>query len=207
VIGEYLRELGSLLPWTMRRRVLAEVEDHLRSSAVQHGEEEAVRRFGPPRDLAADLAAAHVAPALRVAVAFAAALVCVPLAVYVVTENSLPPAPWPEGAMPETLAWKIRVGAVLYVVAVAAFATAGALAFLRRASGTALLALAATAVSVAAMGVVGCALSLEWANAVPGAPGSLAALGAAQTLVALVGGVVFAEAGRLVRIARARAPE
>src|SRR5947209_20350905 len=73
-IDEYLLTLRARLhvPARRRRRILAEVEDHLACAAAElRSPEEAVRRFGPPRELAqtfvdqaaarGGLRAAHVA--------------------------------------------------------------------------------------------------------------------------------------------------
>jgi hypothetical protein len=89
-IDAYLAELRRRLRHRplARRRILEEVEAHLRESAAAVGENEAVRRFGDPRAVAAGypprwgLLGGAVA-ALGLAVAFGAA------------ENALPPAPWP----------------------------------------------------------------------------------------------------------------
>jgi hypothetical protein len=55
MIDEYLSELRAHLrvPARRRRRIMAEVEDHLACAAADlHAPEEAVRRFGPARELA-----------------------------------------------------------------------------------------------------------------------------------------------------------
>jgi len=89
-IDAYLAELRRRLrhrPFA-RRRILEEVEAHLRESAEAVGEDEAVRRFGEARVVAAGypppwgLLGGAVA-VVGLVVAFGAA------------ENVLPPAPWP----------------------------------------------------------------------------------------------------------------
>lgn len=62
MIRDYLRRLRADLEsrgvlGRGRARVLAEVEDHLRELAAEHGEEEAVRRFGESRPFAIEVAA------------------------------------------------------------------------------------------------------------------------------------------------------
>lgn len=62
MIRDYLRALGAALEdrgvlGRARRRVLAETEDHLRAAAAEHGEEEAVARFGDSRSLAVEIGA------------------------------------------------------------------------------------------------------------------------------------------------------
>jgi hypothetical protein len=89
-IDAYLAALRRRLrhrPFT-RRRILDEVETHLRESAEAVGEDEAVRRFGEARVVAAGypppwgLLGGAIA-VVGLVVAFGAA------------ENVLPPAPWP----------------------------------------------------------------------------------------------------------------
>lgn len=96
-VDEYVARLGRRL-WARpldRRRILAEVESHLRQSAQEHGEEEAIRRFGPPSQFDPDWAWRAVAVCI---VGF--------LAAYVAGENLLPPAPWPSAdAAPSFLRW------------------------------------------------------------------------------------------------------
>jgi hypothetical protein len=53
VIEEYLAELARLLPrGRRRRRILAEVEAHLRDAAAEHGDAEAIARFGAAAEVA-----------------------------------------------------------------------------------------------------------------------------------------------------------
>jgi hypothetical protein len=201
VIDDYLAELRRLLPRRLRQRALDEVEDHLRESAEKYGELEAVRRFGDPAELARGLAAVHVRSAIGAAVVSSAALLVVPLFAYVVTENALPPATWPEGAMPTNLEWKLQAAMGLYGLALSAFAFGALLLLLRRAAAIALLTLGGAAAATAAMGVVATALSLEWADAVVGASRALATLGAAQAIIAAAVAAVAAHARGVVRSA------
>lgn len=54
MIDRYLRELAPLLPrGRRRRRILEEVEAHLRDAAAVVGEQQAVARFGPAAEVAA----------------------------------------------------------------------------------------------------------------------------------------------------------
>jgi len=115
VIDRYLEELRRRLPIAVRPRVLAEVEDHLRESAREVGEDEAVARFGSAEALAASYRArvrwVYAALALLAALAY-------PALSYPIPENSLPPAPWPNvDAMPHELAWKREWILVLFVIA------------------------------------------------------------------------------------------
>jgi hypothetical protein len=107
-IDAYLEALRRQLPYDpfYRRRVLAEVADHLRESAAEHGEEEALARFGAPGEVAARLA--HGAAASAARWASIAVFVCVVAfaAGAVATENLLPPAPWSSAdTAPDFIRW------------------------------------------------------------------------------------------------------
>jgi hypothetical protein len=193
MIERYLAELARLLPWTARRRALLEIEDHLRTSAAEHGEEEALRRFGPAAEVARGLASVHAARALALAGAAALALAAVPLLAYGIVENHLPPAPWLDGTPPH-LEWKLRAATALYVVALASLGLA-ALAFGRRRRVT-LAALGAAVASIGAMGVLGGILNAQWADAVPSTPGWLPLVGAAQVGAALIAALPLVDAAR-----------
>ncbi len=130
-IDEYLRELQRRLPRIRRGRALAEADAHLRDSAARYeaggldraaAEAAAVRDFGD-LDLVARRFAAEVA-GVETRLASALALVAVALFVfplYVVPENTLPPASWAE---------KPGDIVVLQLVTVAFWVAAGALAAL-----------------------------------------------------------------------------
>ena len=99
-IEEYLAELRRSLRHRplARRRILEEVEGHLRESAGVVGEEEAVRRFGEVRVVAAGypprwglLGGALAAVGLVVALG--------------AIEHLLPPAPWPTAAATPGSIW------------------------------------------------------------------------------------------------------
>jgi hypothetical protein len=107
-IDAYLEALRRQLPRDpfYRRRVLAEIDDHLRASAAEHGEEEALARFGAPGEVAARLAPAAAAAAARFASIAVLACVLAFAAAAVATENLLPPAPWPSAdAAPDLVRW------------------------------------------------------------------------------------------------------
>jgi hypothetical protein len=129
-VDHYLAALRRELPLhpLYRRRVLAEVEDHLRESAAEHGEEEALARFGTPRDVAARFAPGAAASAATWA--SRALLLCLLgfAACALVTENLLPPAPWASaGAAPDFVRWT----SAGFVWAFAAAAVLGIAALLR----------------------------------------------------------------------------
>jgi hypothetical protein len=112
-IDAYLAVLGSKVPWLGRRRALAEAREHLRDSAARHradglqpdaAEEAAVDGFGDV-EVVADRFAAEAA-VLETRTATAVALLAVALFVfplYVVPENTLPPAQWGDECNTATL--------------------------------------------------------------------------------------------------------
>ena len=171
-----------------RRRVLAEVEDHLRESAAEHGDEEAIARFGAPADVARGFATrgaerAALVPALAVLLAAAAFVLA-----YGATENSLPPAPWPSAAEAPT--------SVRGTIAGAQIALAAAL----------LAALACASAAVAGVLAVAGAWALFAAYEaleVPGRPGVASVVLGSLSLLAVVGGpiagLVWATAQRASR--------
>jgi hypothetical protein len=195
VIDAYLAELRRALGFGLwaKERVLAEVEDHLRSAAANVGEEEAVRRFGPADQIACAFRARMAWLYAAVAVVFALAF---PVLSYPLVENTLPPAPWPtEDRAPEHLRWKQDKIAQLFLLAIGAVVVT-ALSWRRR-GRLRFLALASAAGALALMAVLGVVLSIQWADAVPGSPQWHWLLWAAQlTLVAFA-------AALLVRAQRA----
>ena len=198
-IDVYLAELERALPWAprLRRRLLVEVEDHLRSSAEAVGEDEAVARFGAPADVARGFHPAY-ARGYRAAAALAllAALVALFALLYPVPENTLPAAPWPEDAKPSTLAWKQDAMLLLFGAAVAL----GVLTAIVRRKTTWLT--GATAAAIIACAGVGAALAIEWSAAVPGTPWLWLALGSAVPVVlALAATALVARAARLASAA------
>ncbi len=99
----YVRELEARLPFALgvRRRVLAEVREHLREG------QDALVRFGPVDELAAELAGElRLRAEARASWLVPAAVVAFVFPFYVVPENTLPPAPWV--VKPDYLAWPSR---------------------------------------------------------------------------------------------------
>jgi hypothetical protein len=190
VIERYLRELRALLPVLSRRRVLEEVEEHLRLAARDVGEEEAVARFGSPAVVARSFRArarwSNAALVLAAAVAF-------PVLTYPVSENQLPPAPWPSAdAMPAELAWKRD--AIIWLFVAAALAAAVALAGFARLRRLVVPAAAISLALLVATGALGTVLSVQWRDHVA-APAGLLLLGPLQIAVAL-GGLALLERAR-----------
>jgi hypothetical protein len=200
-IEGYLRELRRRLGRDplLRRRVLAEVEDHLREAAARDGEDAAIERFGPPEHLARELGVERASSA---AVWAAGALVLAAggfLAAYVVGENTLPPAPWPtEEATPGHLRWKVAAVEVVFAVAAAGAAVSFALAWTRRTLATLVvssLAFLSFTTSVALVVVEAFQRAAIYNDlAVPGRPSGVAIVAGAvwlASLTAVAGGAVI----------------
>jgi hypothetical protein len=180
-IDAYLEALRRGLPPDpfYRRRVLAEVEGHLRESAADHGEEEALARFGAAGDVAARLAPGAAASATRLASIAVVLCVLAFAAAAVATENLLPPAPWTSAdAAPDFVRWT-SAGALW------AFAAAAVL-------GLAALVLRRRSPLLAAASVLALACGLGFANVVERARlyAELEAAGRIDPL-AVVGGSVY----------------
>ena len=194
MIEEYLAELDRRLPRLLwrRRRVLAEVEAHLREAAAESSGGDAVARFGAASEVAADFRAGHAA---RVALLAVLGLLAYPVLSYPVIENSLPPAPWRGDHPPGYLDWK--QDAMLYVFLVAVPLALAALVLLRR-SRTVALALGALAVAaMAANAVLGIVVGAQWADAVPRTPAWLIAVPVLEVVLATWVGVLVARARAL----------
>ncbi|MBD0349218.1 MAG: hypothetical protein ICV59_08700 [Thermoleophilia bacterium] len=189
MIEPFLRQLADALPGDRRarRRILVEVEDHLRTAAAEaerrglsrdEAEAEAVRRFGDVRTVAAGFGPLALATALRRAALalLAALLVAFPVA-YGLTENLLPPATWVGDEPPPALRWKR--GAVAFLAAVAA--AAAVVAYVLARLGRVRLAGAATGCAAAALALgagVATVLAVQWSEQVPGAGRAFLAAGA-----------------------------
>jgi hypothetical protein len=185
----YVRELEARLPFALglRGRVVAEVREHLRE-----GGEEALGRFGPVEELAAELAAElRIRAAARASWLVPAVVLAYVIPFYVVPENTLPPAPWLE--KPEHLAWKQDVAVAAWLVALALGAVALALGRV-----TPRLALVPVGCSVAALSVAavfGSIVAVQWIDAVPGTSPGIAYAGIlASALLVLAVALVFAAA-------------
>ena len=118
MIPRYLRELDHLLQAgpLRRRRILAEVEEHLRDAG---GDEEALARFGPPEELAAALNAIRPRPPARLVAGLVLAGALFVYAAVQGSEGYLPPAPWPSAAAaPASLRVTFLLATVAILVAV-----------------------------------------------------------------------------------------
>jgi hypothetical protein len=110
-VSSYLKELQRRLPPVpLRGRFLEEARDHIEDGGLE--------AFGPvdvvARRMRRELARATDRLATRILVVVVA-LYLLPL--YVIPENTLPPAPWTE--MPGELAWKLGLAEAAFVGAVA----------------------------------------------------------------------------------------
>lgn len=176
-IDAYLGALERSLPRISRRRALAEAQEHLRDSAARHhagglipheAEAAAVADFGPVEVVARRLAAERALRDTRYSsLVVLGAVVFFVFPLYVVPENSLPPATWTE---------KPNEIFVLQIVSLAIWLGAGALA----ASGVAfawtgwshlaapVLVTASVAVAGASAAIV--ALTVRWISLTPSTP-------------------------------------
>jgi hypothetical protein len=179
-------------------RILAEARDHLLELAIEHGEEGAVERFGPVRQLAVEAArASRPVVSLRSTLVFAAALALFVLPLYGIPENTLPPAPWDE--RPAHLTWKlyVSVGAFAIAVPLALVAVGAAWLRLRR---TTLVALTFAGTSLAVSVVVGAIGAVQWAQAVPGSGTTLLLSLSTTAFLACVAAASLASAARASRL-------
>ncbi len=135
-IDAYLVELQRLLPRLAGRRAVAEVREHLRDTAAEQraaglsaldAEVAATQAFGSVEDVARRLAAELAVRESRLACVLAlaaAAFFVIPL--YVVPENTLPPATWVEKptdiALLQGVAIGCWIGACLFAALAALFA-------------------------------------------------------------------------------------
>jgi uncharacterized membrane protein len=179
MIEHYLNAVARHLPRIGRRRILAELEDHLRESANVHGEEEAIRRFGSPEQVARGF----LRPSLLPLVLLASAIGLAFLALYPIPENVLPPAPWPGDRPPDHLHWKQDKVAQLFLVAV--LAAIGSVVVLRR------LLIAVSLAALVAMTLLGAVLAYQWQEAVPGSPGVFWIVAYTVVELALVAAVAY----------------
>lgn len=203
MIDLYLADLAAELSFhgVRRRRaarIQAEARDHLLELAAEHGEEEAIQRFGPAQDLAREAArAARPVVLFRSTLVFAAALAVFVLPLYGIPENTLPPAPWDE--RPAHLTWKlyVSVGAFAIAVPFALIAVAAAWLRLRR---TTLVALTISGGSLLISTVIGAVGAVQWAQAVPGSGTTLVLSLATTAFLGSVAAASLASAARASRL-------
>jgi hypothetical protein len=199
VIERYLEELGRALRGSRayKRRVLAEVEDHLRESTRAVGEREAVARFGPPHALARDFARGLTA-LRRAGLTLLLALSALSLTLYPIPENTLPPATWSGDTPPFYLRWKMYAAGACFFISVAAALislSAAHLGRFRTSSGALAVGVFALAAHAVLMTVVG----VQWAAEVPGSGLTLALTAALDAAALTAAGWAAASAFSLRR--------
>ncbi|MGH3137053.1 MAG: permease prefix domain 1-containing protein [Gaiellaceae bacterium] len=199
-IDSYLLELERRLPRIAAQRPRAEVREHLRDAAAQHearglsradAECAAVRDFGPVDEIAKRLGFEIALRQTRVAAALAlgaTALFVFPL--YVVPENTLPPAPWLE--KPRDIAVIQLVMVALWVAAGVLAAAATAVAWTRLSTFAAPMLTASLVALAGSLGAV-VTLAVRWYSYTPSTPNwALAAPLAAVCLVVCAGAAAWA---------------
>ncbi len=176
-IDAYLAELERRLSWTGRRRALPEVKEHLRDAASRHceagaspfeAEEAATRDFGPPGEVARRVDGELAVRETRLAsvLALVATLTFV-FPLYVIPENTLPPASWAE--VPADIHALQRVSIGLWLLA-GGLAVVSVLLALTRRPQLAGPALVATAIAITVATAAGSAGALRWIQETPSNP-------------------------------------
>jgi hypothetical protein len=191
-IDAYLVALERALPRSARLRALAEVREHLRDTAERHreagvapfeAEAAATREFGPVSEVARRIGAELAVRETRIASVLAlGAVAFFVFPLYVVPENTLPPAPWAE--IPVDLVVLQRVAVAFWVFAGAFAGLSVVLAWTRWTPYASRL-LALATISIASSLAVSVALVVRWFSYTPATPSwGLAAPLAASCLAA-----------------------
>jgi hypothetical protein len=199
-IDAYLAALERLLPRFARLRVLPEVREHLRDAAMAQraaglsplaAEVAATRAFGTVEDVASRVGAVLAVRQSRLAglLAFGTTLLFV-FPLYVVPENTLPPAPWSE--KPHDIELLQHLALACWIVACLLAALALLLAWTRWFRQAAPVLAGATAAITGATAVTA-ALAARWFALTPATPSSaLAAPLALACVVACAGAALWA---------------
>lgn len=176
-IDAYLAELERLLPWSARRRALAEVKEHLRDTAARHraagaseyeAETASTTAFGSPDDVARRILEEIALRGTRLASLLAlCAVLAFVFPLYVIPENSLAPATWPK--VPQEIVALQRAAIGLWLLASGLAVTCALVAWSRR-PGSAAVFLVATSAAIGAAAAVGSALALRWIALSPTTP-------------------------------------
>jgi hypothetical protein len=201
-IDAYLVALERLLPRIARLRVLPEVREHLRDAATaqrasglspRDAEIAATWAFGAVEDLARRLGAELAVRESRLAGLLAlATTVFFVFPLYVVPENTLPPAPWSE--KPRDIALLQHVALACWIVACLLAAVAMLLAWTRWFRNTAPVLACATAALTGATAVTA-AVAVRWFSLTPATPAwALAAPLALACVVACSAAALWARA-------------
>ena len=176
-IDAYLAALERSLPRISRRRVLAEAQEHLRDSAATHraaglslpaAEAAAADDFGPVEIVARRLAAERAVRDTRISTLVAlGAVAFFVFPLYVVPENSLPPAPWVE--KPRDIFVLQLVGVAIWLAAGALAAASAAVAWTRWSHLAAPVLVTASAAIACASAIVA-AIGARWVSLTPSTP-------------------------------------
>ncbi len=176
-IDAYLEALERSLPRISRRRVLAEAQEHLRDSAATHlaaglslpaAEAAAVHDFGPVEIVARRLAAERAVRDTRISTLVAlGAVAFFVFPLYVVPENSLPPAPWVE--KPHDV-FVLQLLSVVIWLAAGVLATASAVMAWTRWSHLAAPVLVTASVAIAVASAAVAAIGARWVALTPATP-------------------------------------
>lgn len=176
-IDAYLAELERRLPRIARLRALPEIREHLRDGAARHGaaglspfdaEAAATRDFGSVADVARRFGSELAVRETRIAsVLSLAGVAFFVFPLYVVPENTLPPAPWAE--KPHDIAFLQGVAVGLWLLA-GALAAASVLLSLSRWPRLAPLTLLSAACGIAGSITVSVVLVVRWFALTPATP-------------------------------------
>ncbi|MBA3434410.1 MAG: hypothetical protein H0U08_09990 [Actinobacteria bacterium] len=203
-IDAYLAKLEPLLPRTARLRALPEVREHLRDAAARHrsegiaafdAEAAATSDFGRVEDVARRLGSELAVRETRLAGALAlGAVAFFVFPLYVVPENTLPPAPWVEKPRDILVLQLVAIG--LWIAAGVLAATGEVLAWTRW-SRLAAPVLFGTAVAVTGSLAVSVVLVVRWFALTPATPSwALAAPPGIACLVLCAGAAGWAHTSR-----------
>jgi hypothetical protein len=190
-IDAYLAELERTLSRAARRRALPEIKEHLRDSAARHraagaspydAEEAATRDFGPADEVARRIDGELAVRETRLASLLAlGAVLAFVFPLYVIPENTLGPATWPE--VPSEIVALQRASIALWLVSGALAAVSVVLAWTRW-QPLAAHTLLATAVTIAAATAVGSVHAIRWIQLSPTTPNWFVAAVAAAAILA-----------------------
>jgi hypothetical protein len=183
-----------------RRRILAEVEHHLRDAAARAprdgAEQAAIERFGRVEEIASRFNRQWRARTRAAAAAILVGIGVVFFSVQGLMDGVLPPAPWPEDAAPAAVAWQSGAAQACLVAALLlALAALGGRRWSATATGLAVLGVALAAAFVSHY-------ELERGALVAGSPGGWELAGVFALRAAALAPAALLLAGRM-RLPRA----
>jgi hypothetical protein len=191
-VDAFLVQLERLLPRSARFRALPEVREHLRDAAARHraagvspaeAEIAATDEFGAVEDVASRLGRELAIRETRVAGVLAlGAVAFFVFPLYVIPENTLPPATWAEKPDDILVLQRTAIG---FWLAAGALAAASAILAWTRWSRLTSLTLLCTAVAVTGSFAVSVALVVRWFSYTPSTPNFALAAPAALGCLAI----------------------